>query len=134
MKTDGARESRVTEGGLNVFARFSRDGKKIVFLRPTAKAGNSAWTMDLDGKNAKEIVKEVDLGSPDGAYWSPDGKQLAVILFNWELDENGKRVRRAGSETANPRIEIMNVDGTNRRQLKLQGATFVFIGSLGDWR
>jgi hypothetical protein len=43
-------------------------------------------------------------------------------------------VRRAGSDTANPRIEIMSADGTNRRQLKLQGATFVFIGSLGDWR
>jgi hypothetical protein len=57
-----------------------------------------------------------------------------VSLFNWELDENGRRVSRAGSDTANPRIEIMNADGTNRRQLKLQGATFRFIGSLGDWR
>jgi hypothetical protein len=83
--------------------------------------------MDLDGKNAREIVKEVDLASPNGAFWSPDGKQLAVSLVNRELDENGKRVSRA-------RIEIMNADGTNRRQPKLQGATSVFIGSLGDWR
>jgi hypothetical protein len=75
-----------------------------------------------------------DLASPDGAYWSPDGKQIAVSMFNWELDENGKRVQRAGSNTANPRIEIMDTDGTNRRQLKLHGAAFVFIGSLGDWR
>jgi Tol biopolymer transport system component len=134
MKTDGTQERRLTKGGLNVYARFSPDGKKILFLRQTAKAGNSIWTMDVDGKNAKEIVKEVDLASPNGAFWSPDGKQLAVSLFNWELDENGKRVRRAGSDTANPRIEIMNADGTNRRQLKLQEATFVFIGSLGDWR
>lgn len=113
---------------------FSPDGKKILFLRQTAKAGNSIWTMDVDGKNAKEIVKEVDLASPNGACWSPDGKQLAVSLFNWELDENGKRMRRAGSDTANPRIELMNADGTNRRELKLQGATIVFLGSLGDWR
>jgi beta-lactamase regulating signal transducer with metallopeptidase domain len=121
MKTDGTKERRLTEGGLNVYARFSPDGKKILFLRQTAKAGNSIWTMDVDGKNAREIVKEVDLASPSGAYWSPDGKQLAVSL-------------RAGSDTAEPRIEIMDADGTNRRQLKLQGATFVFIGSLGDWR
>jgi beta-lactamase regulating signal transducer with metallopeptidase domain/Tol biopolymer transport system component len=134
MKTDGTQERRLTKGGLNVYARFSPDGKKILFLRQTAKAGNSIWTMDVDGKNAKEIVKEVDLASPNGAFWSPDGKQLAVSLFNWELDEDGKRVRRAGSDKADPRIEIMNADGTNRRQLKLQGATFVFIGSLGDWR
>ena len=134
MKTDGTHQRRLTQGGLNVYARFSPDGKKILFLRQTAKAGNSIWTMDVDGKNAKEIVKEVDLASPDGAFWSPDGKQIAVILFNWELDEHGKKVGRAGSDAANHRIEIMNADGTNRRQLKLQGAKFEFIGSLGDWR
>jgi beta-lactamase regulating signal transducer with metallopeptidase domain/Tol biopolymer transport system component len=134
MKTDGTQQRRLTQGGLNVYARFSPDGKKILWLRQTAKAGNSIWVMDVDGKNAKEIVKEVDLASPNGAFWSPDGKQIAVSLFNWELDENGRRVSRAGSDTANPRIEIMNADGTNRRQLRLQGATFRFIGSLGDWR
>jgi dipeptidyl aminopeptidase/acylaminoacyl peptidase len=134
MKTDGTQERRLTKGGLNVYARFSPDGKKILFLRQTAKEGNSIWTMDIDGKNAREIVKEVDLASPDGAFWSPDGKHLAVILFDWELDEKGKKVSRAGSDAANFRIEIMDADGTNRRPLKLQGARFVFIGSLGDWR
>jgi beta-lactamase regulating signal transducer with metallopeptidase domain len=133
MKTDGGQQRRLTQGGLNVFARFSPDGKKILYLRQTAKAGNSIWTMDLDGKNARELVKEVDLASPDGAYWSPDGKQIAVILFNWERGEDGKRVIR-NPENANFRIEIMDADGTNRRPLQLQGATFVFIGSLGDWR
>ena len=90
--------------------------------------------MDVDGKNAKEIVKEVGLASPDGAYWSPDGKQLAVILFNWELDANGRKINRAGSDAADYRIELMNADGTNRRPLTLQGAKFMFIESLGDWR
>ena len=134
MKTDGTQERRLTQGGLNVYARFSPDGKKILFLRQTAKAGNCIWTMDVDGKNAKEIVKEVDLASPNGAFWSPDGKQLAVLLFNWELDENGKRVVRGNSDVADYRIELMNADGSDRRPLKLQGAKFVFIGSLGDWR
>jgi beta-lactamase regulating signal transducer with metallopeptidase domain/Tol biopolymer transport system component len=134
MKKDGTQQRRLTEGGLNVYARFAPDGKKILFLRQTAKAGNSIWTMDVDGKNAKEIVKEVGLASPSGAYWSPDGKQLAVSLFNWELDGNGKKVSGLDSEAANHRIEIMDADGTNRRQLKLQKATFLFIGSLGDWR
>ncbi len=133
MKTDGTQQRRLTKGGLNVYARFSPDGKKILFLRQTAKEGNSIWTMDLDGKNAREIVKEVDLASPHGAFWSPDGKQLAVILFDWQQDKNGKKFNSAGSD-ANFRIEIMDADGTNRRQLKLQGAKFTFIGSLGDWR
>jgi Tol biopolymer transport system component len=134
MKTDGTEQRRLTEGGLNVYARFSPDSKKILFLRQTGKAGNSIWTMDIDGKNGREILKEIDLASPNGAYWSPDGKQIAVNLFNWELDEKGKRVLRGRSETANYRIEIMDADGKNRRPLQLQGATFVFVGSLGDWR
>ncbi len=135
MKTDGTGERRLTQaGGLNVYSRFSPDGKRILWLRQTAKTGNSIWVMDVDGKNAKEIVKEVDLASPNGAFWSPDGKQVMVSLFNWELDENGEKIRRAGSESANPRIEIMDADGTNRRELKLVDGKFKFIGSLGDWR
>jgi hypothetical protein len=88
---------------------------------------------DLDGKNAKEIIKEVDLTSPDGAYWSPDGKQIAVVLFNWELDEKGKR-RLSDPENANFHIDIMDLDGKNRREVKLADAKVVWIGALGDWR
>ena len=134
MKTNGTHQQRLTKGGLNVYARFSPDGKKILFLRQTAKEGNSIWTMDLDGKNAKEIVKEVGLATPDGAFWSPDSKQIAVILFNWELDANGRKINRAGSDVADYRIQLMNADGTDRRPLTLQGAKFMFIESLGDWR
>jgi Tol biopolymer transport system component len=133
MKTDGTQQRRLTEGGLNVYARFSPDGRKILYLHQTAKEGNSIWVVDVDGKNAREIVKEVDLSSPDGSFWSPDGKQLAVILFDWEVDEKGKKFLRA-SRDANYRIEIMNADGQDRRELKLADAKFTFIGSLGDWR
>jgi beta-lactamase regulating signal transducer with metallopeptidase domain/Tol biopolymer transport system component len=134
MKTDGTQQRRLTKSGLNVYARFSPDGKKILFTRQTAKEGNSIWTMDTDGKNAREIVKEENLASPDGAFWSPDGKQIAVIMFNWELDGNGRPIHRAGSDVADYRILIMDADGTNRRRLQLREATFKFISSLGDWR
>jgi Tol biopolymer transport system component len=90
--------------------------------------------VDIDGKNAREIVKEINLAAPHGAFWSPDGKQIAVSMFNWELDENGRPISRAGSDAADYHFLIMNADGTNRRRLQLQGATFRFIGSLGDWR
>ena len=133
MKTDGTEQKRLTQGGLNCYGRFSPDGRKVLYTRQTAKAGNSIWVVDVDGKNAKEIVKEVDLACPDGASWSPDGKQLAVHFFNWELDENGKKISR-GPEDGNHRIEIMDADGQNRRALQLVDAKFVFIGSLADWR
>ena len=134
MKTDGTAQRRLTKGGLNCYARFSPDGRKIMWARQTAKEGNIIWVMDVDGKNAREILKEVDLATPSGSFWSPDGKQVAVVLHNWELDEKGRKVSRAGSDTANYRIEVMDADGRNRRELKLADAKVVFIGSLGDWR
>lgn len=89
--------------------------------------------MDVDGNNAREIVKEVGLASPDGAFWSPDGKQIAVILFDWDLNEDGKEIRRASGDN-HFRIEVMDADGTNRRQILPQGAKFQRINSLGTWR
>jgi RNA polymerase sigma factor (sigma-70 family) len=134
MKTDATQERRLTKDGLNVYARFSPDGKRILYTHQTAKAGNSIWIVDVDGKNARELVKEVDLASPESAYWSPDGKQIAVIMFNWQLDENGRKVNRPDSDAADFRIELMDTDGTNRRRMTLEGARFLFIGALGDWR
>ncbi len=56
-----------------------------------------------------------------------------MILFDWELDDKGKKISRGGSE-ANYRLEIMDADGSHRRPLKIQGAKVMFLGSLGDWR
>ncbi|HEX7378641.1 MAG TPA: DPP IV N-terminal domain-containing protein [Pirellulales bacterium] len=133
MKTDGSQERRLTHGGLNVYARFSPDGKKVLYLHQTRAEGNSIWTVDIDGENATEIVREEGLSSPDGAFWSPDGKQIAVVLFDWELDEKGEKVRTAGNDP-HLRIEVMDADGTNRRRIPIEGAQLRFIGSLGDWR
>lgn len=133
MKTDGTQERRLTHGGLNVYACFSPDGNKVLYLHQTRAAGNSIWTVDVDGENATEIVKEEGLSSPDGAFWSPDGKQIAVILFDWELDEKGEKVRTAGNDH-HFRIEVMDADGTNRRRIPIEEPQLRFIGSLGDWR
>src|SRR5262249_53260922 len=134
MKTDGTQQRRLTEGGLNCYARFSPDGRKISYTRQTVKEGNSIWVVDVDGKNAREIVKEVDLVLPHGALWSPDGKQIAVTFSKWELDENGRKGQGGDPDRTNYRIEIMDADGKNRRALKLADAKFVSIGVLGDWR
>lgn len=132
MRTDGTQQRRLTQGGLNVYARFSPDGKKVLYLHQTRAEGNSIWTVDVDGENARQLVREEGLASPDGAFWSPDGKQIAVILFDWELDEKGEKM--LASADHHFRIEIMDADGTNRRQLPLGKAKFVHINSLGDWR
>jgi Tol biopolymer transport system component len=132
MKADGTEQRRLTKDGLNCYARFSPDGRKILYTHQTFKEGNSIWVIDADGKNAKEIVKEVDLSAPDGAYWSPDGTQVAVVMSNREIDAKGNRI--GPKENENYHIQIMDPDGKNRRELKLVGTKVAWIGSLGDWR
>ena len=88
---------------------------------------------EFQEKIARELIKEEGLASPDSAFWSPDGKQLAVTLFDWEVNEKGEKFSSAAKD-ANHRIEIMDADGKNRRELKLTDAKFLFIGALGDWR
>ncbi len=47
---------------------FSPDGKKILFVR-----SGKLWSMDPDGKNAKQLVSEGNVFDYD---WSPDGKWI----------------------------------------------------------
>jgi RNA polymerase sigma factor (sigma-70 family) len=129
MHPDGTGERRLTRDGLNCYPRFSPDSRKIVYLHQTAKAGNSVWTVDIDGKNAREILKEENLVSPDFACWSPDGKRLAVTRFKWELGEDG---RRRGPDSGFM-LEIMDADGQNRRIVTLADAKIRWLGH-AEWR
>src|SRR5262249_56273924 len=43
MRPDGTGQRRLTEGGLNCYPRFAPDGRRIVYIRQTAKEGNSLW-------------------------------------------------------------------------------------------
>jgi Tol biopolymer transport system component len=132
MRTDGTQERRLTEGTGNSSARFSPDGKKIVYMRRNRTEGSSIWTVDVDGTNAKNLVTEVDPSVPDGAFWSPDGKQIAVVLFDWQF-KNGRKVSPNMTQGAH-RIEIVDADGSNRRQIQLKGENLYFISPMGDWR
>jgi Tol biopolymer transport system component len=133
MKTDGTQERKLTEGGADSRARFSPDGKKVVYFRQTRAEGRSVWTVDVDGGNATRLVTEAGLTVPDGAFWSPDGKQIAVVLFDHQVDENGRK-RYPDLGTGNFGIEVMDADGTKRRRVPLKGEKIPFISSFGDWR
>ena len=63
------------------------------FLHQTGAEGNGVWTVDVDGENATEIVKEVDLPLRM-ALSGRRTEAIAVILFDWQLDEKGKKVLR----------------------------------------
>ena len=122
MHPDGADERRLTEGALNCYPKFSPDGKRIVYNR-SAGLG-SLWVVDIDGSNRTQVMIENADGSeaPDHASWSPDGKWLAVKVFDWQTRTTGegKKERFLGDD-GNYRISIVAPDGTNRRVLQLKG-------------
>ncbi|WP_297814498.1 amidohydrolase family protein [Segetibacter sp.] len=71
-------EAKVLRKGLafEVQPRFSPDGKKLLFTSD-AGGGDNIWTMDRDGKNAKQITKETFRLLNNGT-WTPDGQYIVA--------------------------------------------------------
>jgi Tol biopolymer transport system component len=140
MHPDGTGQRRITEGnGLNCYPRFRPDGKQIVYNHQGG-GFDSLWVVDIDGGNRRKILSSDDNGhnAPSGAHWSPDGKWLAVSLFDWQIVEAdpanpGKKRRRMGGLPPNARIEIIAADGTHERQLKLEGVSQIEWLNSVDW-
>jgi TolB protein len=85
---------------------ISADGKKVVFTKKAEK-GYPLYTVDVDGKNIKQITPDHgnDMGAV-GPVWSPDAKQ--ILYVDQVKDTNGA-----------DRLEIFvcNADGSGVKQL-----------------
>ena len=112
---DGSRLIRLTENIGNVISpSFSRDGSTILFANRAAEGPTALWTVESTGKNPKLLY-----AGPNtivSADWSPDGNTIAFAMA----------VNRPDAYE----IYLMNMDGTNVRQLTrgLEG-----IGGSLDW-
>ena len=134
MRPDGTEQLRLTKEGRNCHPRFSPDGRRIVYHCDhfTSKRGDvELHVMDVDGTNDHVVLRNEELANFEDACWSPDGRHLAVMWYT-ELLEHGSRVRRDG-EKSRHRIEVMDADGKNRREIKFVDAVPCYISSL-DWR
>jgi dipeptidyl aminopeptidase/acylaminoacyl peptidase len=131
MHPDGTEEKRLTQEGLNCYPRFSPDSRSIVYTHQR-KGQNSIRVVNIDGTGTRDVLKAEGVGSVEQACWSPDGKQLVVHCFDWELDEKGKKIKHAGNDH-NDHLEIMDADGKNRRELRLEDLQPRDIG-FPDWR
>jgi Tol biopolymer transport system component len=105
---------------------MSPDGKKIVFT--SLKDGDlEIYTMNTDGTDVRRLTHTP--GYDGGAWWSPDGKQIAyranhptdsaeLAAYRALLDQ--RLVRPSKVE-----LYVMNADGSNQRQIThLGGANF----------
>jgi dipeptidyl aminopeptidase/acylaminoacyl peptidase len=114
MHTDGSGRRPLPGPGVGWRARFSPDAKRIAYVtasnEPGRMTGKSIWVMDIDGTNRRAIYKEPGQAYlEDAVAWSPDGKQLAVILQTWTRTNNG------GLTPKNPRLCLINVEDRQRR-------------------
>jgi dipeptidyl aminopeptidase/acylaminoacyl peptidase len=148
-KPDGSGRRRLTNtvsnASRNEHPRFSPDGRRIVYLQ-TLYQGNdngpdsrfSLRTMNIDGTHNREILGEKKAAAPPakatwtapmGARWSPDGKHLAVVLFDH---------KRGGGILAingNWRLAIIDGGGGDLRELKLEGVLNAVLPWDGpEWR
>jgi Tol biopolymer transport system component len=114
-------------------ARFSPDGKKIVYISDRS-GGDNVWIMSLDMKDSVQVTKGNDNGyiSPE---WTPDGKYVVAS--------------KSGGLGGASKIWMYNVDGGNGLNLmtaappmlKTVGAAFGkdarymwYAARQGDWQ
>lgn len=107
-------------------ATISPDGKTIIFTS-TRDGDLDIYSMDIKGKNVKRLTNEV--GYNGGAFFSPDGKQ---IVYRAHYPKTEAAIARYKQLLAEDLIEpavfevwVMNVDGSNKRQVtSLASASF----------
>jgi TolB protein len=109
---DGSNQRQLTFEGDNGRPDWSPDGKKIAFGSIQNGTPRLA-VMDADGSNKRFLV-----GGALDPDWSPDGNQIALSRAGVSVDG---QIR--------PQIWLMNVDGSNLRQIT-QGST---IGGWPSW-
>jgi eukaryotic-like serine/threonine-protein kinase len=95
----GGEVRRLAEGNT---PDWSPDGKHIVFVR-----GNSVWTMDPDGGNARELHEVEAINTfIHSVRWSPNGSWLVV---EWQI---------GGLASENVRFQLLSADGKQAVSVK----------------
>jgi Tol biopolymer transport system component len=96
VRLDGTDAKRLVLGSN---ARWSPDGKQLVFSAPTARSDGDLFVINADGSGLRRLLATPRLEWPSD--WSLDGKK---ILFTREL--------LGGTD-----VYVMNTDGSNVRRL-----------------
>lgn len=114
MALDGSDSRPLSDAsGVHTEARLAPDGRRVVYPRIEFKKGQSIVVAGSNGQERLKIYSEPGT-CIQGCCWSPDGKQVAAVLYDW--DGQGDLVRTS----SHWRLEVMDADGHNRREVPLQ--------------
>ena len=56
MRPDGTEQRQITEGGNPFYARFSPDGRRVLYTDNARGDQSGIWIVDADGKNARRVL------------------------------------------------------------------------------
>jgi len=133
MRPDGTGQRQLTGPGYhyNWYPRFSPDGRWILHkhMEPENKGRLSIRMIDFQATTTREVFGQVGRAAPETACWSPDGRYVAVIVFNYSEDLKS----RGSLQEADYRIVIVDVTGRLCGELRLASAEGVGLSML-DWR
>lgn len=119
MRLDGTQSRHLSKkDGQHVFARFSPDSRRIAYVYSTSGV-SSIRMVDIDGKNDREVLRAKGVMGLHAVAWSPSGKHLAVVVFEWALGEDGQKFVGAGNDHKH-RLLMMEADGSNQREVQVQ--------------
>jgi hypothetical protein len=136
MRPDGSESHYLTRGGVNFYPTFSPDGTQIVYT-DNSSFKHRVKVVGIDGKNRREIFRAKGLMRLTGVGWSPDGKQLACTVSDWQLREDGRKVFGIRGADPNYRLLVVDSDGENPRELRIElqeGVKLIHLGDHPHWR
>jgi Tol biopolymer transport system component len=120
-------ETKLTSGAIDLFPRFSPDGKHIAFER----AGHELRVLDLDSKQERAIATGYLERQPGQSNrpiaWSPDGKWIAYLATTARLFENVNVVPAAGDAAA--RTVSFLANGNSDDLLWSPDGTYILFGT-----
>ena len=120
MRPDGSGQRQLTEGGNPYYARFSPEGRRVLYSDGVVEESAGIWVMDLDGKDRRRVFAS---GKSDASgCWSPDGMRIAVVLSPRKSGQGGDE----GSQ-----VEVITLDGTHRTTFQLFDDSSL---NMPDWR
>jgi Tol biopolymer transport system component len=124
MRPDGTEQRRITEGGNPFYARFSPDGRRVLYTDNARGDQSGIWVVDADGTNARRLFP-VDRNTIGTACWSPDGKRIAVTLS--PLNPNPQ----AGRDPEPVPVVVVDLDGGGQSKIVVPGLGRT---DMPDWR